>query len=127
MQVIALSLALIGGAVAQAAVATVWIKDTAHDTSTWPVGFPQIPQPASESDVDRINGSGASSLDTDFDALMRRKANRDTTVYLGPGLFMTRGSIGNTQPQSYSPGFRLQDHSRLIGSGKGGSTTNGTT
>lgn len=123
--VVALSLCL--GAPAAPQSATVWIKDTASDTSGWPFGFPHVPQPASENEVCKIDGSETSDLDTAFDATMREKANPHTTVHLGPGLFKTRGAVGNTYAQSYRPGFRLQTDSRLIGSGKRGHANGGTT
>jgi hypothetical protein len=125
--VLTLALMFLSGTVWPARAADVWIKDTTHDLSSWPKGFPLIPQPASDKDVDRIDGSGESALDTDFDAIMRKKGSAFTTVYLGPGLFKTRGTVGNVQAQGDSPGFRLQDHSRLIGSGKAGSGQGGTT
>ena len=71
------------------------------------------PRPATNHVVKTIDVS--TMTDDSFDGLMRTNANANTVVWIGKGLFRTRGAWGLSYPQSFSPGYRLQTGCQVHG------------
>lgn len=106
--------------------ATVYIKDSNNGTVWWPTNVSPISVDGLAVTREFIGGRER-VRDTAFDQVMRTNTSDYTEIRLGPGRFKTLGSWNDSSAQGASPGWRLGDHCRLIGYGKGGYIENGTT